>query len=127
MRIATSTLFAALLLGAWNPNVLAGNMTDAIKDRVALSDAVHRVFSKPACMQVSENEKRGDDASMLASTFRFRCQGDAAAVALLLKELQEVGGLKLDGIVTYSGVDPERDGPSVDVRFDVVALAGHRD
>lgn len=123
MRVFLPTLLACLLVLTLDGGVLAKEPTGQAPGAKELSETVNRVFAKKECARVSENARDADKAP-LAMTFRFRCEGAVAEVSALLDELRNVDGLAVEDVVSYPGVNPADGEPSVDVRFDVVALAG---
>jgi len=123
MRVVTSVVFGCLLIISSNSGVLAQEPTRSVRNQTELSETVNRVFSKD-CTQISENSRNGVEARHLAITFRFRCEGKAPEVLVMLNELKEVEGLALQQVVKYPKVNSKNKHRSLDIRFDAIALNG---
>ncbi len=122
MRVLTSVIFGFLFVMSVNNALLAQEPTRSVKDQTELSEAVNKVFSKKGCTQISKNSRDAGEAQHLSMTFRFRCEGGAADVSALLNQLVEVEGLTVKRVVKYPSVNSKNDSPSIDVRFNAIAL-----
>ena len=122
MRVMTSVVFGCFLVMSVNSTVFAQEGTRSVKDPTELSETVNGVFSKNNCTHISEISRDRAEARHVSMTFRFRCEGKAAEVLAMLNELKEVEGLALQQVVKSPKVNPKNDHPSLDIRFDVIAL-----
>lgn len=122
MRVVTSVMLGCILLLSFQGEVPAQNATRSIKDAAELSETVTRVFSSKDCTRISENTREGNGALHFAMKFRFRCESSVAEVEGLLSRLTELEGFAVEEVVKYPVVNPKYNQPSVDVRFNVVAL-----
>ena len=122
MRVLKSLMFGFLFAMSANNGLLAQEPTRSVKDQTELYEIVSKVFSKKSCAQISKNSRGAGEAQHLAMTLRFRCEGSAADVSALLNQLSEVEGLTVERVVKNPSVSSKNDRPSIDVRFNAIAL-----